>query len=473
MTTSLDLNSRSVVTRALSTSGRRIPHRLLLASLLCVSLPACLQGGGEDMAASAADPLRYTGVNNLPPAVIDSDPVMRSVTDAFGITSSGSSGSTPNADPLRLCQSDPGTAASCTLKSEWNSWRLADSANRNHMLKGIAKCAMSSGFEIVAPDGSARWGGIWGMFPEWKTGRLQGQAKRERLSACILSLLNGNNLELNLCLIGPGSGYSDPCADTAINIREGGFFGDLFGQRLFALQQIGQLRQHNVQVQLVGIREDPLDSDLVLVGVGGVADDGQALAACPVGEGEGAARHDVGRVGPLVLRPLNGELRHGGHEGEGRERRQVGRWGRCLELNRCRVHGAHADILGVRRSLGIVLPRAVDDVQQRGVVHRRLRVQGALDGVDDVRCLDRAGLAVGVLNRLDLPRRGVITHPWHVIAQSKADGLTVNRPRLRQPRLDLAGRRIKAGQPREQRPRRVLPRPREDAGVEGRHPARL
>lgn len=225
MTTSPNLESRSVTTQALPTSERRIPHRLLLASLLCVSLPACLQGGGEDMAVSGADPLRYTGVNNLPPAVIDSDPVMRSVTDAFGITSSGS---TPNADPLRLCQSDPGTAASCTLKSEWNSWRLADSANRNHMLKGIAKCAMSSGFEIVAPDGSARWGGIWGMFPEWKTGRLQGQAKRERLSSCILSLLNGNNLELNLCLIGPGAGYSEPCADTSINIREGGFFGDLF-----------------------------------------------------------------------------------------------------------------------------------------------------------------------------------------------------------------------------------------------------
>ena len=126
MTTSPNLESRSVTTQALPTSERRIPHRLLLASLLCVSLPACLQGGGEDMAVSGADPLRYTGVNNLPPAVIDSDPVMRSVTDAFGITSSGS---TPNADPLRLCQSDPGTAASCTLKSEWNSWRLADSAN--------------------------------------------------------------------------------------------------------------------------------------------------------------------------------------------------------------------------------------------------------------------------------------------------------------------------------------------------------
>lgn len=200
-------------------------HRLLLAGLLAVSLPACLQGGGDDMAATTADPLRYTGVNNLPPYVLDTDPLKRSTTDNFGLTSSGSS---PIADPLRLCQNDPGSDNLCTLKTEWNNWRLADSANRNHMLKGIAKCAMASGFEIVAPDNSARWGGIWGLFPEWKTARLQGPAKRERLSSCILSLLNGNNVELNLCLIGPGSPYNEPCSDPNLNIREGGFFGDLF-----------------------------------------------------------------------------------------------------------------------------------------------------------------------------------------------------------------------------------------------------
>ncbi len=224
MTTSLTHYTDSALKNAASPQAPRTVKRLLMLGLLCAALPACL-GGGEDLLASSSDPVRYTGVNNLPPYVIDSDPLKRSTTDAFGITSSGSS---PNADPLRLCQSDPGTGSSCTLKTEWNSWRLADSANRNHMLKGLAKCAVNSGFEIVAPDGSARWGGIWGLFPEWKAGRLQGQAKRERLSACVLSLLNGNNLELNLCIIGPGSGYSEPCADTAINIREGGFFGDLF-----------------------------------------------------------------------------------------------------------------------------------------------------------------------------------------------------------------------------------------------------
>lgn len=225
MTTSLIHYTASAPKNVASPASPSPAKRLLLTSLLCFALPACLQGGGEDMAAANSESLRYTGVNNLPPSVIDSDPLKRSTTDAFGLTSSGSS---PNADPLRLCQSDPGGASTCTLKSEWNSWRLADSNNRNHMLKGIAKCAMASGFEIVAPDGSARWGGIWGLFPEWKTARLQGPAKRERLSSCILSLLNGNNQDLNLCLIGPGSPYNEPCVDPNINIREGGFFGDLF-----------------------------------------------------------------------------------------------------------------------------------------------------------------------------------------------------------------------------------------------------
>lgn len=226
MTTSLN------TTGALRTSPSlpKLPtvprSRVLLAGVLCAAaLPACLQAGGDDFgsaSSTAEQSLKYTGVNNLPPYVIDADPLKRSNTDAYGITTSSV------ADPLRLCQSDPGTGSSCTLKAEWNAWRLADAANRNHMLKGIAKCALERGFELVSPDGSARWGGIWGLYPEWKAGRLSGQDRRERLSSCILTLLNGNNLELNLCIIGPGSPYNQPCADAALNIREGGFFGDLF-----------------------------------------------------------------------------------------------------------------------------------------------------------------------------------------------------------------------------------------------------
>ena len=49
------------------------------------------------------------------------------------------------------------------------------------------------------------------------------------MSACILTLLNGNNESLELCIIGPGgSPFSDACDDPNINVREGGFFGDLF-----------------------------------------------------------------------------------------------------------------------------------------------------------------------------------------------------------------------------------------------------
>jgi hypothetical protein len=49
------------------------------------------------------------------------------------------------------------------------------------------------------------------------------------MSSCILTLLNGLNQSLALGIIGPGgSPFSDPITDPTLNLREGGFFGDLF-----------------------------------------------------------------------------------------------------------------------------------------------------------------------------------------------------------------------------------------------------
>jgi hypothetical protein len=95
-------------------------------------------------------------------------------------------------------------------------------------MKGIAKCAVSSSFTISAPAGGPAFAGQWELYPSWKSGRLTGQDKRERVSSCLLSLLNGNNAELDLCIVGPGTPFDMPCSDPTLNIREGGFFGDLF-----------------------------------------------------------------------------------------------------------------------------------------------------------------------------------------------------------------------------------------------------
>ena len=57
---------------------------------------------------------------------------------------------------------------------------------------------------------------------------LTGVDKRERMTSCILTLLNGNNVSLSLCIVGPGAGFDAPCSDSSYSVREGGFFGNLF-----------------------------------------------------------------------------------------------------------------------------------------------------------------------------------------------------------------------------------------------------
>ncbi|HEU4406388.1 MAG TPA: hypothetical protein VFS43_14070 [Polyangiaceae bacterium] len=188
------------------------------------SLSACADAldDREDVA-SAEMAIGYPGDNNLPPFAIDSDPLKRSVTNGFAITTPGL------ADPLQLCESSSVTATGCTMRPEWQSWMNADPTNRVHVMKGLAKCAVAPGFFVRDASGSKAFPGQWNLYPSWSTSRLVGQDKRERVSSCLLSLLNGNNQELRLCIIGPGGApFSDACSDPSLTIREGGYYGDLF-----------------------------------------------------------------------------------------------------------------------------------------------------------------------------------------------------------------------------------------------------
>ncbi len=196
----------------------------LLVSVM--ALPAC---GGElnevddEEVAEVEQATGYTGNNNLWPGAIEAEPLKRSNLNANGITSPS------NADPLPLCTNGTITSSGCTLKAEWKAWLNADEEHRVPMMQAIAKCAVESTFTIVDSSGTFSFPGQWPLYPSWKNNRLNGQNKRERVSSCILSLLNGNNATIALCIVGPGgSPFSDACSDPNMTLREGGFFGDLF-----------------------------------------------------------------------------------------------------------------------------------------------------------------------------------------------------------------------------------------------------
>lgn len=196
----------------------------LLASAM--ALPAC---GGEmtdeefENVADVEQETIWTGANNLWPGAIDADPLKRATLNSFGITTSS------NPDPLALCAGGTVTSTGCTLRAEWKAWLNADEEHRAPTMKAIAKCSVESTFTIVDSSGTFAFPGQWPLYTSWKSNRLNGQDKRERVSSCILTLLNGNNVELSLCIIGPGgTPFSDACGDSSFNVREGGFFGDLF-----------------------------------------------------------------------------------------------------------------------------------------------------------------------------------------------------------------------------------------------------
>src|SRR6185503_16314487 len=99
---------------------------------------------------------------------------------------------------------------------------------RDEILEGIAKCSVAPSFELRSPNTARTWPGQWEMYPDWRYNTLVGVAARERISACLLSLVNAANQSVSLCLIGPAAGFDAPCSDSNFDTREAGFFGNLF-----------------------------------------------------------------------------------------------------------------------------------------------------------------------------------------------------------------------------------------------------
>jgi hypothetical protein len=198
----------------------------LAAAILAAAtiLPACVvqsESDAEEIGA-AEEAVGGTGHNNVNPKAVDIRPLRRSITDSYDVTSSS------NANPRRLCKASTITASGCEMTSQWEDWLNGD-ADRGDMMKGIAKCAVEPGFSIQTSDGSTEFPGQWGLYQDWKDSRLTGLEARERMSACILTLLNGDNQTLAICIVGPGgSPFSDACSDPNMTLREGGFFGNLF-----------------------------------------------------------------------------------------------------------------------------------------------------------------------------------------------------------------------------------------------------
>jgi hypothetical protein len=202
------------------------------AAFAVLALPACGDAEFERLGIGKQG-VAGTESNDVSPQAVGAVSASLGVLDQYTITSS----TTGMVDPLQICQSMHGSN-NCYMRSEWQSWLEdsqgspagTDAASHRWMMTGFAKCAMASGFTIYSKNKTYQFPGQAGLYTSWKDNRLDGSDKHERVSACILAFLNGNDNHINLCLMGPGgSPFSDPCTDyLTYNSLEAGFFGDLF-----------------------------------------------------------------------------------------------------------------------------------------------------------------------------------------------------------------------------------------------------
>ena len=196
-----------------------LQRNMFVGAVLAASMLAACAGEPEDeLLGVAQQGVGGTGFNDVSPEAIDANSLSQGVTNDYGITNS-SHGIT---DPLQLCITSTVTSSGCTMRQEWEAWVNDSHHSGNNayahqqMMKGIAKCAVEPTFTIQNTDGSLSFPGQWPLYTSWKTNRLSGQDKHERVSACILTLLNGNDESLQLCIIGPGgSPFSDACSRPA------------------------------------------------------------------------------------------------------------------------------------------------------------------------------------------------------------------------------------------------------------------
>lgn len=198
------------------------------------ALFGCIAGQGAELVGTARQGQGGTGSNDVSPQALGAVSATLGVLDPYGITSSMAS--PPVVDPLHLCDQDPGSGSSCLVGQAWNNW-LNDSVNHGRdmvshqwMMTGFAKCALESGFTVYDKAGNA-YPGEWGLQSGWKTNRLAGQADHERVSGCIIAMLNGNDEHITIAMFSPGAPFNAPCDDPSFTQREAGFFGDLFGAK--------------------------------------------------------------------------------------------------------------------------------------------------------------------------------------------------------------------------------------------------
>ncbi|MGE0403459.1 MAG: hypothetical protein AB7T06_42535 [Kofleriaceae bacterium] len=140
---------------------------------------------------------------------------------------------------------------------------MLDTAENRDVVGYLVQCALPEGSSITLSDanGTYTFDGAIGLAPGWASGAPSASEKRW-VSACLLARTNAYGVSVAISLRGPNAALTvDATEASAYGLREGAFWGDVFGDTLDANACPGPLKLADSQASTLPLRACTVSAD--------------------------------------------------------------------------------------------------------------------------------------------------------------------------------------------------------------------
>lgn len=140
---------------------------------------------------------------------------------------------------------------------------MLDTADNRDVVRYLVQCALPEGSSVTLSDanGTYTFDGAIGLAPGWTTSAPSASEKRW-VSACLLARTNAYGVSVAVSLRGPNAALTvDSTEASAYSLREGAFWGDVFGEEFDANACPGPLKLADSQLSTLPLRACAVSAD--------------------------------------------------------------------------------------------------------------------------------------------------------------------------------------------------------------------
>lgn len=140
---------------------------------------------------------------------------------------------------------------------------MLDTADNRDVVKYLVECALPEGSSVTLSDanGTYTFDGAIGLAPGWATTAPSASEKRW-VSACLLARTNAYGVSVSISMRGSNAALGvDSAEAAAYGLREGAFWGDVFGDEFDANACPGPLKLADSQLSTLPLRACTVSAD--------------------------------------------------------------------------------------------------------------------------------------------------------------------------------------------------------------------